>query len=265
MVVLSPNPAYSLREQWLRLWRRSRSSAAWIALNIAAFLSAAVGLPATLFLAGGLLAAREEQAAYLLVGGALSAMAIPLGRKTWRWGHDILLGVTGGMVEQRHPFPDQKPPLLTRIEGRALREALTALDDVRAKASLAGENGDAHPLRIAAERWRSATQAVPSRVSLRRVQERIDVVDRALTGGANATDPEDVRLHTEVVEVVLGEVEQAFRRALRREQMGEAAYMWPETYGALEREDREEYGGRPVALRRWLEQYLRENAPPTIA
>ena len=261
MIVLSPNPCIDrLREQWIRLWRRSRSSAVqWIALNVGAFLVLSFGIPAALFIAGGLLAAQEDQLLYLVVGGLLSAYALPTGRRIWRWGHDVLLNVAGAMVVQKQPFPDQKPPLLTRMEGRAMREALRALDDVREKVVLAGSNHDAHPMRVAVDRWRSATQSVASRVSLSRVPERIDVVGRVLQGGANATEGEELSLHAEVAEIVLGEVEQAFRRALRREQMGDAAYMWTSTYGALSQEDHQKHGGRPVALRRWLEEYRREN------
>jgi hypothetical protein len=261
MIVLSPNPAYKLREQLLRLWRRSRGHAAWIGLNAVAFFAASFCLPAGLFIAGGFLAAQEDQPVYLLTGGLLTALALPIGRKTWRWGHEVLLTVAAAMVEQRQPHPDEKPPLLTRTEGRAIREALAALQDVRAKVDLAAANRDPHPLRMAAERWQNATTSVPSRVSLRRIEERIDVVRRVLYGGANATDGEEVRLHAEVAEVVLGEVEQALRRALRREGMGQGAYMWADTYENLTREDREQHGGRPVALKQWLDQYRRENLP----
>lgn len=264
VIVLSPNPAYRLREQWVRLWRRNRSSATWIGLNIAAFLAVSWLLPAVLLVSGGLLAAQEDQPAYLLAGGLLTAMAVPIGRKLWRWGHDVLLTVATSMVEQRQPTPDQKPPLLTRMEGRTLRETLTVLEAVRDKVALGGANRDTYPMRIAAERWQTATQSVPSRVSLRGVQERIGVVSSVLHGAANASAPEDIIVHAEVAEIVLGEVEQAFRRALRREQMGASASMWTQTYEQLEREDGEQHAGRPVALKRWLDQYWRENPDPDL-
>ena len=257
--MLSPNPAFRLREMWVRLWRRTRGHAVWVGINIAGFLAASFGLPAGFFIAGGFLAAQEDDPLYLLTGGLLTALAIPTGRRTWRWGHDVLLGVTAAAVAQRQPHPDEKPPMLTRMEGRALREALAALDDVRAKLAVATANEDAYPLRIAADRWQGATQGIPSRVSLKRVEERLEVVRRVLFGGASATTPEDVRTHTEVAEIVLGEVEQALRRALRREPMPGSAYMWAATYENLAREDRDQHGGRPVALRRWLDDYRREN------
>lgn len=259
MIVPSPNPAYSLREQWVRLWRRDRKSATWIALNVLGFGAMSFGLPAALFVAGGFLAAQEEEPVYLLTGGLLTAVAIPAGRRVWRWGADVLLSVGASMVVQRRPHPDQKPPLLTRMEGRALREALTVLEQVREKVALAASNDDIHPIRIAAERWRTGTQTVSGRVSLPQVEERIAVVSRVLGGAARAASAEDIRLHAEVAEVVLDEVEQAFRRSLRREPMSHAAYMWTQTYDGLEREDREQHAGRPVALRRWLDDYLREN------
>lgn len=221
-------------------------------------------LPAALFVVGGVLAAQEDQPAYLLAGGLLTAMAIPTGRKLWRWGHDVLLNVAGGMVEQRQPFPDQKPPLLTRMEGRTLREALTVLEAVRDLVALGSTNRDSHPMRIAAERWRTATQTVPSRVSLRGVQERIEVVSSVLNGAAIASEPEDIVVHAEVAEIVLGDVEHAFRRALRREQIGASAYMWTHTYEQLEREDREQHAGHPVALKRWLAEHWRENLDPDL-
>jgi hypothetical protein len=257
MIVLSPNPAYKLREQWVRLWRRQRSAAIWVAANVAAFFAVSFVIPAALLLIGGLLAAQEETWYYLIAGGLLTGTSLPLGRRIWRWGHDMMLRVAGGMVEQNVPHPDEKPPRVTRMEGRALRELLDPLAEARQRARHARETTDAQTLRIAAEGWRTTTQPIPGRISFRHVQERVDVVTSVLLAGANATRPDDVVMFAKIALIVIDDVEAAFRRALRREPMMQSGVMWPQVFESMRRQDAESNGGEPVSFRTWLVEHRR--------
>ena len=260
VIIVSPNPAHRLPEQWVRLWRRRRAQAIWIAANVVAAVLVGLLLPAGLFVAGGLLAAQTGNAAYLVAGGLLTAAGIPVGRKIWTRARGMLLQVTALLVTASPPLPDSTPPRLTRMETDALRSAITALDDVRKQTKLAAGTGNTEPLAVAAERWRRATQGVANTVSLTMVDDRIDVVGKLLNGGAQSSEAEDVRVMAEIAQLVADDVDAAFSRALARRAMGQAGAMWPYVYENWERESREEHGGRKEPFRQWLESDRRENA-----
>jgi hypothetical protein len=140
VIVLTPEPSYRLREQWHRLWRRSRGTAVWVAVNVACLASFAFVVPVALFVAGGLFTAQEDNWWFLAAGGVLGAIALPFGQRIWRWGRNTILEVTAQMVQRHTPSSHVTPARVTRMEGRpfvgcwrrlrawsSLRRALTKL------------------------------------------------------------------------------------------------------------------------------------------
>lgn len=227
--------------------------------NVAVTFVFAVGLPLFLLWAGVRLTLDEDNAVYIVCGGLLSALAIPVGTRIWKWKRGLMLTVAGALVSEFSTVTADPPPRVTNMEGDTFRELRDLLGEARTSAVHARDGQDPTALSSAAPRWSEASRTLTCRVSFGQVSDRCRMIEQILYAGANQTDPADVRLFSEIAIIIIDDVDEAFKRHLTHKKDSQAAPMWPYVFDKLAAENEREHGGRPVTFRNWLEKYKREH------
>jgi len=252
MIVLSPNPAHTLREQLQRLYRRRKRQAIWITGNLAilgiGFLALSLG-PAV---AAVILGNQEEWWAWALAG-ILGLAGFSLARRMWRPGHALLLEMTGLLVNRAVELDPEDSAGLTDMEVETLKELQQNLKDVEREMSEAVRQGRSSAFSAPRETFRNRYQELNVRLSRRNISDRLKLVDAVLSDAVRA-DAADVDLYAKAVFNLARETRQAVERRLNGRSVSPGAKTWPVYYSQGRQDDRAHHGGRPEYLRKLVEQ-----------
>lgn len=250
MIVLSPNPAYTVREQLERLYKRRPFEAVWICVNLLMLglllLVLALG-PALLAVILG----NEEEPLLIVLAAALGLVGLTVAEKVRRPTVALVLRMTGALVQAAVQQDAEDAAPLTRLEQETLAQFLLEFADLEERVRESDRLGRPQPLAAAREHWQKRRQGLNGCLSRRNLSDRLLLLERVLMDGGGA-DPADVSVYSAVLLKLIDETREAIRRKLDGRSVPLGASMWPYTYENGRRRDREEHGGRPASLRSWL-------------
>lgn len=235
VIIIPPNPAATLREQHLRLWKRNRSRAVWTAGSV---VSLAV-LTTTLLLGGLVLAAYlanygiSERAPLWVVIGVLAGFGGPLAaHKLWRTARPFFLGIVTDLVAGELQRDHDDRAGVTKLEREVLEPLYASFEDVEKLAAQARDTAQPEPMALARERWQKAygrPSFITGRVLL---PKRFLALELVLSEGAQASTS-DVSVYAETALIVAAEAREGLNRLLSGRPQDTGGFVWPEYWPSM--------------------------------
>jgi hypothetical protein len=247
VIVLPPNPAWTLLEQFRRLAARRRDLALVVAVGIAGLWGLCI-----LFAVGPAVLAvilSNQDPGVLWVGAALlTLIGVGISKRIGSRGHRLFLEIAGTMVAAATKVESPDPPSLTSMERRGLRQAKQELEELEAGLTASG------PLHFAAIREafvRKREQFAPL-YCRPNIGQRVQLIEMILMDAGQA-ESRHAGIYSTALFNLSCEARESIDRVLNGRPPSAGAATWPYAYEQDRINDRVDHNGEPVALRRLIQ------------